>query len=56
MTNLEEQRHHRAIDLRQMIPIMTEAGLHNVQSGPLQRSFGLVGDLHFVLAETSARN
>jgi ubiquinone/menaquinone biosynthesis C-methylase UbiE len=47
--------HHRTIDLRQMIPMMTEAGLNSVESGPVRRSFGMVGDLHFVLAETSTR-
>jgi ubiquinone/menaquinone biosynthesis C-methylase UbiE len=42
--------HHGKIDLSQMIPVLNEAGLYSVETGAVPRSFGLLSDLHFVLA------
>ena len=41
---------HGRIDLRRVIPLLSEAGLNTVQSGPMEDRFGLMSDLHFVLA------
>jgi ubiquinone/menaquinone biosynthesis C-methylase UbiE len=38
------------IDLSRLTPLVIEAGLKIVQSGPLAQSFGLMSDLHFTLA------
>ena len=41
---------HGKIDLSQMIPVFNGGGLHTIESGAINRSFGLVDDLHYVLA------
>ena len=41
---------HGRIDLGRLSPLVSEAGLKIVQSGPMAQSFGLLGDLHFILA------
>jgi len=45
---------HGRIDLRRLTPLVIEAGLKIVQSGPIAQSFGLMSDLHFILAATPA--
>ncbi len=48
--------HHGKIDLSQMIPLLNDAGLQSVESGAIGRSFGLVSDLHFIIAVVPERN
>ena len=44
---------HGKIDLNQMVPVLNEVGLHSVESGTLERNFGPLSDLHFILAVAS---
>jgi len=41
---------HGRIDLRQVIPLITELGFNTIQSGPIGQRFGLLSDLYYVLA------
>ena len=41
---------HGRIDLRRLTPLVIEAGLKILQSGPVAQNFGLMSDLHFILA------
>ena len=41
---------HGRIDLRRLTPLVIEAGLKILQSGPIAQNFGLMSDLHFILA------
>jgi ubiquinone/menaquinone biosynthesis C-methylase UbiE len=41
---------HGRIDLRRLTPLVSEAGLKIVESGPIAQSFGLMSDLYFILA------
>lgn len=41
---------HGRIDLQRLVPLLTEAGLNTIQSGPLEQKFGLITDLYFILA------
>jgi len=42
---------HGRIDLSRLTPLVSEAGLKIVESGPIAQRFGLMSDLHFILAE-----
>jgi ubiquinone/menaquinone biosynthesis C-methylase UbiE len=41
---------HGRIDLSRLTPLVSEAGMKIVQSGPMAQNFGLMSDLHFILA------
>lgn len=41
---------HGRIDLGRLTPLVSEAGLQIVESGPMAQRFGLMSDLHFILA------
>lgn len=45
---------HGRIDLQRLTPLVIEAGLRIVQSGPMAQSFGLMSDLHYILAAAPA--
>jgi ubiquinone/menaquinone biosynthesis C-methylase UbiE len=42
---------HGRIDLCRLTPLVSEAGLKIVESGPIAQRFGLMSDLYFILAE-----
>jgi ubiquinone/menaquinone biosynthesis C-methylase UbiE len=41
---------HGRIDLSRLTPLVSEAGMKIMQSGPMAQNFGLMSDLHFILA------
>jgi len=41
---------HGRIDLSRLTSLVSEAGLNVIRSGPIEQSFGLMSDLHFILA------
>src|SRR5215472_10996367 len=41
---------HGRIDLSRLTPLVSEAGMKIVQSGPMAQNFGLMSDLHFIFA------
>jgi len=41
---------HGRIDISRLTPLAAEAGLKIVERGPISQSFGLMSDLHFILA------
>lgn len=41
---------HGRIDLSRLTPLVTQAGMRIVESGPMSQTFGLMRDLHFILA------
>jgi ubiquinone/menaquinone biosynthesis C-methylase UbiE len=43
---------HGRIDLCRLTSLVSEAGLKVLESGPIAQRFGLMSDLHFILAET----
>jgi ubiquinone/menaquinone biosynthesis C-methylase UbiE len=45
---------HGRIDLQRLIPVVNEVGLKIMRSGPIRQRFGLMSDLYFLLAGTSA--
>lgn len=47
---------HGQIDISRLTPLVTEAGLKIVESGPMLQSFGLMRDLHFILAAAPTRH
>jgi len=46
---------HGRIDLRRLTPMASEAGFEIVQSGSMEQEFGLMTDLHFMLAAAPKR-
>jgi len=45
---------HGRIDLRRVVPLVTEAGLRIIRSGPIEQRYGLMSDLHFLVAKAPA--
>ena len=41
---------HGRIDLSRLTPLVSEADMKIVQSGPMAQKFGLMSDLYFILA------
>jgi ubiquinone/menaquinone biosynthesis C-methylase UbiE len=41
---------HGRIDLSRLTPLVSEAGMKIVQSGPMAQNFELMSDLHFIVA------